>query len=73
MPLLRTGGLSFAETQLPEGGAETAIWVVVAVVIVGLYLVVSRTRKRSERHYWEQRRLEEERRANDPDMRRDDA
>jgi len=58
-----------AATGLPSGGAETVVWLLVAAVIVGLYLVVRRTRNASRRDYLDRRRREEEMRKNDPDMR----
>lgn len=60
----------FAQTgsSLPSGGAEAVIWVLVAAVIVGLYLVVRRTRIKSRRHYLDRVKREEEVRRNDPDM-----
>lgn len=60
----------FAQTgsPLPSGGAEAVIWVLVAAVIVGLYLVVRHTRIKSRRHYLDRVRREEEMRRNDPDM-----
>lgn len=53
----------------PEGGAEAVVWLLVAAVITGLYLVIRRTRIRSRRHYLDRARREEEIRRNDPDMR----
>ncbi len=63
-----------AEPQgsLPGGGAETVVWVVVGAVLVGLYLLLRRTRRRSERAFMDARRREEQLRANDPDLRRPD-
>lgn len=60
----------FAQTgsPLPSGGAEAVIWVLVAAVIVGLYLVVRHTRIKSRRHYLDRARREEAIRRNDPDM-----
>ena len=49
-------------------GEEIIAWVIGAAVIIGLWVVISRTRKKSYREYWERRRAEEERRRNDPDM-----
>jgi heme exporter protein D len=58
-------------TNLPAGGAETIVWLLVAAVIVGLYLVVRRTRNASRRDYLDRQRREKEMRKNDPDMRDD--
>ncbi|MCJ7780582.1 MAG: hypothetical protein MUQ27_07135 [Acidimicrobiia bacterium] len=60
----------FAQTgsPLPSGGAETVIWVLVAAVIVGLYLIVRRTRIKSRRHYLDRVKREEDVRRNDRDI-----
>ncbi|MDX1689561.1 MAG: hypothetical protein R3290_00920 [Acidimicrobiia bacterium] len=47
--------------DLPDDGAAWIVWLLVAGVIVGLYLVVQRTRERAEREYWERKREEDER------------
>ena len=54
---------------LPEGGAEAVVWLLVAGVITGLYLLLRRTRTRSRQHYLDREQREEEMRRNDPDMR----
>ena len=61
----------FAQTgfSLPSGGAEAVVWVLVAALIVGLYLVIRRTRIRSRNHYLDRAKREAEMRKNDPDMR----
>lgn len=57
--------------DLPEAGSGGIIfWLIGAVVIVGLFLVISRTRKRSYDAYWERKRREEQQRLDDPDMAR---
>lgn len=63
--------LVFAQTgsSLPSGGAETLVWLIVASVIVGLYLVTRRTRIKSRRHYLDGQERQEELRRIDPDMR----
>lgn len=60
----------FAQTgsALPNGFAEVIVWLLVAAVIVGLYLVLRRTRINSRRHYLDRAEREEEQRRNDPDM-----
>jgi len=65
--------LAFAQTglSLPSGFAEVAVWFVVAAIIVGLYLVIRRTRNKARRQYLDRRQSEEEMRRNDPDMRDD--
>ena len=45
-----------------------AVIVVVGVLLLGVYLLISRTRRRSEQDYWKRRQWEQELRANDPDM-----
>ena len=54
--------------DLPEGGAEWIVWLLVAAVIVGLYLLVQRTRDRADRDYYERRRRAEEDMRNRPDL-----
>jgi heme exporter protein D len=61
------------ELNLPEaGGGEIIVWVILAVVIVALYVIITRTRKRSYRSYMDREQREAEMRANDPDMRQED-
>jgi hypothetical protein len=50
------------------GGGAVIFWLIGAGVILALWFVVSRTRKRSYNEYWERRRREQDRRRNDPDM-----
>jgi len=47
------------------------VFVVIGLVILGLYLVLRSSRRRSDAAYWEQRRRQREQRDADPDMRRD--
>jgi hypothetical protein len=47
---------------LPEGAGSIFVWVFFLGVIAGLYVLVSRTRKRAEDEYWERKRQEEEHR-----------
>jgi len=63
--------LVFAQTRssLPSGSAEVAIWLVLAAVIVGLYLIIRKTRNTSRRHYLNRQQHEEEMKRRDPDMR----
>lgn len=56
------------EVNLPDGGAEAVVWVVIAAVIVGLYLIIRRTRLTSRDEYMDQAEREAEMRKNDPDM-----
>jgi len=54
--------------QLPESGGEWFIWIAIATVIVGLWLLIRSTRQKAYRDYWERQRRAKERRLNDPDM-----
>ena len=47
---------------LPEGTGSIVVWVLFLGVIAGLYVLVSRTRRRAEDEYWERKRQEDERR-----------
>ncbi|MCL1693955.1 MAG: hypothetical protein M3096_09740 [Actinomycetia bacterium] len=60
----------FAQTgfSLPSGGAETVIWLLVAALIVGLYLIIRRTRIKSREHYLDRAEREDQMRRDDPDM-----
>ena len=60
----------FAQTDspLPSGGADAIMWVLVATLIVGLYLIIRRTRIKSRKHYLNRAQRETEMRKNDPDM-----
>jgi hypothetical protein len=59
--------------DLPEaGGGGWFYWLIGAGVILGLWFLIARTRRKSYRAYWERKRREEEMRANDPDMARPD-
>ena len=63
--------LTNADPIVPEDTSSRVVWAVIAVVILGLYFVISRSRKNASQDYWARRKAEEERRANDPDMRKD--
>ncbi len=57
------------EVSLPtSGGGEVVAWILLAGGIVGLFLIINRTRKRSYRHYMDRTQREAELKANDPDM-----
>lgn len=56
---------------IPEETSSRIVWVIIALVILGLYQLMKRARKNADREYWERRKAEEERIANDPDMRKD--
>lgn len=53
-------------------GEEIIAWVILVGGFVGLYVFISRTRKRSYRAYLERSDREAELRANDPDLRNTD-
>ena len=56
-------------STIPEaGGGAILLWVVLAAGIVGLYVLITRTRKRSYRDYMSRAEREAEMKANDPDM-----
>jgi flagellar biosynthesis/type III secretory pathway M-ring protein FliF/YscJ len=56
----------------PDEGGALAVWIVLIVVLVGIYFLIQRTRRRSEQAYWERQERERQRRLNDPDMRKPD-
>jgi hypothetical protein len=59
------------EANLPEaGGGAWIVWVLIAVAIVALWLMIRNTRKKAYKDYWDRKRAEEERRLNDPDMKK---
>jgi hypothetical protein len=62
------GAIAQNQINLPDGGAEAVVWVVIAAVIIGLYLVIRRTRLKSRDAYMNQAEREAEMRKNDPDM-----
>lgn len=47
---------------LPDDPGSITVWVIFLGIVVGLYLLVSRTRKRAEDQYWERKRREDEHR-----------
>ena len=57
-----------AGANLPDGGAEAVVWIAIAAVIVGLYLIIRRTRLKTRDDYLSQAEREAEMRKNDPDM-----
>lgn len=67
--------LLIAQTEsgsiLPEDTSARIVWLVIALVILGLYFLMKNARKKATEEYWARRKAEEERRANDPDMRKD--
>ncbi|MCB1246815.1 MAG: hypothetical protein KDB69_06100, partial [Acidimicrobiia bacterium] len=59
------------DTPESTGSGEWIVWILLGAGIVALWLLIRNTRKRAYRDYWERRKREEERRKNDPDMRKD--
>ena len=56
-------------STIPEaGGGAILLWVFLAAGIIGLYVLITRTRKRSYRDYMSRAEREAEMKANDPDM-----
>ena len=47
---------------LPEDAGSAVVWVVFLAVVVALYIVVMRTRRRAEDEFWKRQREERERR-----------
>ena len=66
-PLLAQSGFSLPEA----GGGEIVVWLLLAAGIIGLFLIVNRTRKRSYQSYMDSAQREAELKANDPDMKQD--
>ena len=56
---------------IPEDASARIVWVVIALVILGLYFFMKASRKKATEEYWRRRKADEERRANDPDMRKE--
>jgi hypothetical protein len=52
--------------NLPEDAASGVVWVIFIGVIVGLYVLVTRTRRRAEADFWRRKREEDERRGREP-------
>lgn len=66
--------LAQENSVIPEaGGGAIIVWVLLALVIVGLYLVIRRSQRRSYEDFITRDQREREFRANDPDMKHDDA
>ncbi len=58
-------------STIPDaGGGAIFVWLLLGAGIIGLYVVINRTRKRSYRDYMSRAQREEELKANDPDMRK---
>ncbi len=63
--------LTDSDAILPEETSARILWAVIAAVILGLYFLTKSARRKASREYWARRKAEEERIANDPDMRKD--
>jgi len=65
--------IAFADSDsiFPEETSARVVWVAIGVVILGLYFLMKSARKKATDEYWERRDADEERIANDPDMRKD--
>ncbi len=63
--------LTDSDQILPDETSARVLWLVIAVVILALYFLMKSARKKATREYWERRKAEEDRIANDPDMRKD--
>ena len=55
---------------LPSDAASGVVWGIMVAVILGLYFLIRRTRRRAAADYWDRGRREQEIRDNDPDMHR---
>ncbi|MCP3999009.1 MAG: hypothetical protein GY722_28695 [bacterium] len=65
--------IAFADSDsiIPEETSARVVWAVIAAVILGLYFLMKSARRKATQEYWDRREAEEERIANDPDMRKD--
>lgn len=63
--------LTDSSSILPEETSARVLWAVIGLVILGLYFLMKSARKKAAAEYWARRKVEEERIANDPDMRKD--
>ncbi|MGI9608654.1 MAG: hypothetical protein ACR2NL_00010 [Acidimicrobiia bacterium] len=57
---------------LPDNPLGIAIWVILAGVIVGAYILINRTRQRFRDDYIRKLNWEKELRENDPDMKKEE-
>jgi hypothetical protein len=58
---------------IPSDPGARTLFVVIGLVILALYFLLRRTRRRSVEAYWSRRRREDELREADPDMRKDES
>ncbi len=70
--MLHAAIVAQTEIDLPTAAGDEIgawiIWLLLGAGIVGLFLLINRTRKRSYRHYMSHTERESEMKANDPDM-----
>ena len=66
-PLLALLQVSDDGVFLPENPGSTLVWVIFIGIIAGLYVVISRTRKRAEAEFWERKRRERDEQRNRPE------
>ncbi len=76
--MLRVAILAQTEINLTTSAGDELIatiiaWLLLAGGIIGLFLIINRTRKRSYRHYMDRAQREAEMKANDPDMKQPDS
>jgi heme exporter protein D len=65
--------LAQTEFSLPDaGGGEIIVWLILAAGIVGLFLLINRTRKRSFKDYMSRAEREARMKADDPDMKQEE-
>jgi heme exporter protein D len=69
-----TASLLAQETStIPEaGGGAILVWLLLAMGIIGLYVVITRTTRRSYKDFLSRPEREAELKANDPDMKKAD-
>lgn len=65
--------LAQESSVIPEAGSGAIlVWLLLGTGIVALYVVITRTRRRSERDYLSRADRDAELKANDPDLKRPD-
>ncbi len=63
--------LTDSSSILPEETSARVVWAAIGVVILGLYFLMKSARNKAAAEYWARHKADEERIANDPDMRKD--
>jgi hypothetical protein len=66
-PLLTLLQVDDGGVFLPENPASTLVWIIFIGIIAGLYIVISRTRKRAEAEFWDRKRRERDEQRNRPE------